>query len=72
MSIHWKGIIGLFAITVLAFGAAVFTQSIGSALIVFLVGLVLAFVLAIAWMRPSGGSKERHHASDRIMNDTAP
>jgi membrane protein implicated in regulation of membrane protease activity len=72
MSRHWKGIIGLFAVTVLAFGAAVLTQSIAAAIIVFLLGLCLAFVLATAWMRPAGRPKEHHAAGDRILNDTSP
>jgi hypothetical protein len=62
----------LFAVTVLAFGVAVFTQSIAGAIIVFLIGLCLAFVLATAWMRPSGSPKEHHAPSDRILNDTSP
>jgi hypothetical protein len=72
MSRHWKGIIALFALTVLAFGTAVATQSIAGAIIVFLIGLCLAFVMATAWMRPPGSPLERHERHDRIVNDTQP
>lgn len=72
MSRHWKGIIGLFALTALAFATAIVTQSIPAALIVVLLGLCVAFVLGAAWMRPPGSPKERHAAHDRIVNDTNP
>jgi len=72
MSRHWKGIIGLFALTLIAFATAIVTQSVAAAILVLLLGLCLAFVLATAWMRPRGEPPERHAAHDRIVNDTNP
>lgn len=68
---HWKGLITLFAAMVLAFSGAVFAHSIGVGLIILVVGLVAAFVLGTAWMRPAG-TTEHHPPHDRIMNDTNP
>jgi len=58
-------IVGLFVVGVV----------VGSALMAFIalmVGLVAAFVMAIAWMRPASYPTEHHPKVDRLFDDTAP
>ncbi len=64
--------VGLFAVTVVAFTAALLMDALFLALGFFVLGLVLAFVMAIAWSRPEGHPTEHHAPSDRIVKDTAP
>jgi hypothetical protein len=62
----------LLFVTVTAFGIAVVLGSAFGALAALLVGFVSLFVMAIAWMRPSGYPTEHHPKIDRIFDDTAP
>ena len=72
MRIHWKGILSLVLLAVIGFVAAVVLESLYLALIIFIGGLVLAYVMAIAWSRPPGSPIEHHAPSDKLVNDTRP
>jgi hypothetical protein len=72
MRIHWKGMFALFLLTAAGFGAAVMMGSLYLAIVVLIGGLVLAFVMTIAWSRPSGSPIEHHAPGDRLLNDTRP
>jgi len=72
MALHWKGILAVFVLTVLVFGAAIGTGSMYFSIVALFLGLVLAFIMATAWMRPKGHTKEHHQALDRVVNDTRP
>lgn len=72
MARHWKGIFALFAVTLLVFGAAIVTGSMYFSIVSLMLGLVLAFIMAIAWMRPKGQPREHHQQLDRVVNDTRP
>lgn len=56
----------------LAFVAALWADSVAIALGALVSGLVLAFVMATAWMRADGHSPEHHPPVDRILDDTNP
>lgn len=69
---HSNAIVALFIVIVGAFGLAIVTGSALVAFIALIVGLVTAFVIAIAWMRPASYPTEHHPKVDRIFDDTAP
>jgi predicted lysophospholipase L1 biosynthesis ABC-type transport system permease subunit len=69
---HSTGIVALFLVTVGLFGLAFWAGHAMLAVMVLLGGLVVAFVLGIAWMRPTSYPPEHHPKVDRIFNDTAP
>jgi hypothetical protein len=69
---HTTGIVALFFITVGVFGIAIVAESTIIAISALLGGFVVAFVMAIAWMRPSSYPPEHHPKIDRIFDDTAP
>ena len=69
---HSNAIVALFFVIVGVFGLAVVTGSTLVAFIALVVGLVTAFVIAIAWMRPASYPTEHHPKVDRIFDDTAP
>ena len=69
---HSTGIVALFIILVAVFGIAVVANSTLVALCALLSGFVVAFVMAIAWMRPASYPPEHHPKIDRIFDDTAP
>lgn len=56
----------------IAFGGALLDNAPAVALGVLLFGIVAAFVLAVAWMRPRNASPEHHPAIDRLFDDTSP
>lgn len=72
MSRHWKGILTIFFVTVTVFIIGIVTDSTYLAVVSLISGLVMSFVIAVAWSRPSGSPKERHAEHDRLMNDTRP
>jgi len=65
---HGKALVEIFAVTALAVETALSTNSLIIAIGALLAGLDIAFVLAIAWMRPKG-SVEHHPAIDDILGD---
>lgn len=68
---HGKALVELFAVMALAVETALLTSSLIIAICALLAGLDIAFVLAVAWMRPAG-SQEHHPAIDKILDDTDP
>ena len=69
---HSTGMVAVFFIMVAVFGIALFLGSALVAFVTLLTGLVVAFVMATAWMRPDSNSTEHHPKIDRIFRDTAP
>jgi hypothetical protein len=69
---HWRGMIALFLVMAIGFGAAIITSSLYLAIVAMLGGFVLAFVMTIAWSRPDGSPTEHHAPGDRLLNDTRP
>lgn len=72
MQRHWKGLVVLFASLALAFITALWMESMAFALGSLVAGLVVAFVMSTAWMRPEGHTPEHHHRVDRLVDDTHP
>jgi hypothetical protein len=72
MQRHWRGLVALFGLLALAFVAAIWVDSVAMALAALVSGLVLAFVMATAWMRPAGHTPEHHASIDRVFDDTNP
>jgi hypothetical protein len=69
---HLKAIVAIFLLLGIGFAAAITTGSLYLALVVLLAGLVIAFVMTTAWMRPPGSSIEHHAPGDRLVDDTRP
>ncbi|HTQ07379.1 MAG TPA: hypothetical protein VMI54_26165 [Polyangiaceae bacterium] len=59
-------------VTVGLFGLALVAGSTLLAFMALMGGLVVAFVLATAWMRPTSYPPEHHPKVDRVFHDTAP
>jgi len=69
---HTTSIVALFVAIVLGFEAALIAGSTLVGVVVLLAGLVLAFVIATAWMRPSSSPTEHHPPTDKALNDQHP
>jgi hypothetical protein len=69
---HSTAMVALFVVTVGLFGLALWAGSTLLAVMALIGGLVVAFVLGIAWMRPTSYPPEHHPKIDRIFHDTAP
>ena len=65
---HGKALVEIFAVTALAAETALLTSSLIIAICALLAGLDVAFVLAIAWMRPAG-SAERRAVTGAVLDD---
>jgi hypothetical protein len=65
---HGKALVEIFAVTALAVETALLTSSLVIAICALLAGLDIAFVLAVAWMRPVG-SIEHHPVIDKLLDD---
>ena len=72
MQRHWKGLVLLFGLLATAFIASLWADSVAFALGSLVSGLVVAFVMSIAWMRADGHSPEHHHRIDHVIDDTNP
>lgn len=72
MQRHWRGLTVLFGLLSLAFVAALWLDSVAIALASLVSGLVMAFVMATAWMRADGHSPEHHAGVDKVFDDTSP
>jgi len=66
---HTTSIVALFVAIVLGFEAALIAGSTLVGVAVLLGGLVVAFVIATAWMRPPSGNDEHHPNVDKVFND---
>jgi hypothetical protein len=69
---HSTAIVTLFFAIVGLFVVAVVAESTLLAFMALMVGVVAAFVMAIAWMRPASYPTEHHPKIDRLFDDTAP
>ena len=69
---HSTAMVALFVVIVGLFGFALVAGSTMLAVMALLGGLVVAFVLATAWMRPTSYPAEHHPKIDRMFDDTAP
>jgi len=72
MKRHTFAIWALFFTTLFVFGFSVAIGSMFAALISLIAGLVLAFVMSIAWVRFEGYPPEHHPRIDKIVDDTRP
>ena len=72
MKLHPYAIWALFFMTLLAFGYGILSGSLYVALAGLLVGIVVVFVMGIAWVRFRGEPPEHHAKIDRIVDDTRP
>jgi hypothetical protein len=72
MQRHWRALIGMVVIMVIGFVGALALDSVAMALGTLISGLVVLFVMAIAYLRPEGASPEHHPRIDHILDDTNP
>ena len=72
MQRHWRALVGLFGLLLLGFVGGLGFGSIAFALASLVSGLVIAFVMAVAYLRPAGASPEHHARVDHMLDDTNP
>ena len=70
MQRHWRSLVVIFGLILVGFVAGLALGSIAVALASLVSGLVVAFVMAIAFMRADGHSPEHHSRMDRVFDDT--
>lgn len=69
---HPIALAAIVLVTATLFGVALFVSSTYLAVAAVLLGVVTAFILGIAWMRPRGYPIEHHPKMDELFDDTAP
>ena len=72
MQRHWRSLVVMFALILVGFLGGLALDSIALALGSLVSGLVVAFVMATAFMRADGHSPEHHPRSDRVFDDANP
>ena len=72
MQRHWRSLIVIFGLVLLGFLGGLAFDSIALALASLVSGLVVAFVMAVAFLRADGHSPEHHARVDRVFDDTNP
>jgi hypothetical protein len=72
MQRHWRALVIGFALILCGFLGGLALGSIAIALASLVSGLVVAFVMAIAFLRADGHSPEHHPRMDRVFDDTNP
>ena len=72
MEQHWRALVVLFALILTGFVCGLAIDSIAVALASLVSGLVVAFVLATAFLRAEGHSPEHHARVDVVFGDTNP
>lgn len=72
MQRHWRSLIVIFALILAGFLAGLAFESMAFALASLVSGLVIAFVMATAFLRADGHSPEHHARSDRVFDDMNP
>ena len=72
MQRHWRALVIGFALVPCGFLIGLALESIAIALASLVSGLVVAFVMAIAFLRADGHSPEHHPRVDRVFDDTSP
>lgn len=69
MEQHWRSLIGMFGLILAGFVGGVAFDSITIALWSLMSGLVVAFVMATAFLRAEGHSPEHHARVDAVFGD---
>lgn len=72
MQRHWHALVGGFGLILVGFVGGLALESIALALASLVSGLVVAFVMAIAFLRADGHSPEHHPRMDRVFDDMNP
>jgi hypothetical protein len=72
MQRHWRSMVVMFGLILVGFVAGIALESIALALACLVSGLVMAFVMATAFLRADGHSPEHHARVDRAFDDTNP
>ena len=72
MQRHWRSLVLMFALILAGFLTGLALESIALALASLVSGLVVAFVMSIAFLRADGHSPEHHARVDRVFDDTNP
>jgi hypothetical protein len=72
MQQHWRAIIGMFGLILAGFVGGLTFDSITVALWSLMSGLVVAFVMATAFLRADGHSPEHHARVDKVFGDMNP
>jgi len=72
MQQHWRSLVVMFGLILIGFVGGLALESIALALASLVSGLVVAFVLATAFLRAEGHSPEHHARIDRAFDDTNP
>jgi hypothetical protein len=72
MQRHWRSLVVIFGLILLGFVGGLAFESIALALASLVSGLVVAFVMATAFLRAEGHSPEHHVRTDRVFDDTNP
>ena len=72
MQRHWRALVIGFALILCGFLGGLALESIAIALASLVSGLVVAFVMAIAFLRADGHSPEHHARVDHVFDDTGP
>ena len=72
MQRHWRALVIGFGLILVGFVGGLALESIAIALVSLVTGLVVAFVMAIAYLRPEGASPEHHARVDHLLDDTNP
>lgn len=72
MQRHWRTLVVIFGLILIGFVGGLAFDSIAIALASLVSGLVVAFVMAIAFLRADGHSPEHHVRTDRVFDDMNP
>jgi positive regulator of sigma E activity len=72
MEQHWRALVGLFGLILVGFMSGLALESIAISLASMVGGLVVAFVMATAYLRADGHSPEHHARMDRVFDDMNP
>jgi hypothetical protein len=72
MQRHWRFLVVTFGLILVGFVGGLALGSIAVALGSLVSGLVVAFVMAIAFLRADGHSPEHHARMDRVFDDMNP
>jgi hypothetical protein len=72
MQRHWRSLVVIFGLILAGFVGGLALDSIAIALASLVSGLVVAFVMATAFLRADGHSPEHHARMDRVFDDMNP
>jgi hypothetical protein len=72
MEQHWRSLVSMFALILVGFMGGIALDSIAISLASLVSGLVVAFVMATAFLRAEGHSPEHHPRVDRVFGDINP